>query len=85
MESNDKLKEIGNKSRTCYYFVDIIKIKDFDFDNILIDRKSYKNISVYNISYKSLIYYKRLRIRFDKIDGFIRVYDGTRYLVLFGS
>ena len=26
-----------------------------------------------------------LRIRFDKIDGFIRVYDGTRYLVLFGS
>ena len=22
---------------------------------------------------------------FDKIDGFIRVYDATRYLVLFGS
>ena len=28
---------------------------------------------------------KLLRIRFDKIDGFIRVYDGPRYLVLFGS
>ena len=27
---------------------------------------------------------KPLRIRFDKIDGFIRVYDGSRYLVLFG-
>ena len=27
---------------------------------------------------------KPLSIRFDKIDGFIRVYDGTRYLVLFG-
>ena len=26
---------------------------------------------------------KPLRIRFDKVDGFIRVYDGTRYLVLF--
>ena len=25
-----------------------------------------------------------MRIRFDKIDGFIRVYDGTKYLVLFG-
>ena len=25
-----------------------------------------------------------MRIRFDKIDGFIRVYDRTRYLVLFG-
>ena len=24
-------------------------------------------------------------IRFDKIDGFIRVYDGTRYLALFGT
>ena len=28
---------------------------------------------------------KVLRIRFDKINRFIRVYDGTRYLVLFGS
>ena len=28
---------------------------------------------------------KPLRIRFHKIDRFIRVYDGTRYLVLFGS
>ena len=28
---------------------------------------------------------KLLRIRFDKIDGFIGVYDGTRYLVLFES
>ena len=26
---------------------------------------------------------KPLRIRFDKIDGFIRIYDGSRYLVLF--
>ena len=28
---------------------------------------------------------KPLHFRFDEIDGFIRVYDGTRYLVLFGS
>ena len=32
-----------------------------------------------------MIDFKHLCIRFDKIDGFIRVYDGTRYLVLFGS
>ena len=25
-----------------YYLDDIIKIEDFDFDNILLDRKSYK-------------------------------------------
>ena len=40
---------------------------------------------VYDISYKTLIDAKPLRLRFDKIDGFIRVYDGTKYLVLFGS
>ena len=32
-----------------------------------------------------MIYGKHLHFRFDKIDGFIRVYDGTVYLVLFGS
>ena len=37
------------------------------------------------ISYKTLIGSKPLRIRFDKIDRFIRVYDETRYLVLFGA
>ena len=73
MESNDKLKEIDIKNRTCYYFDDISKVKDFDLDNILIDKKSYENILVYNISYKSLIDSTPLRIRFDKIDGFIRV------------
>ena len=69
----------------CYYFDDMIKIENFDLDNILVDEKLYENILVYNISYKSLIYSKPLRIRFNKIDGFIRVYDGTRYLVLFES
>ena len=28
----------------CYYFDDIIKIEDFDLDNIIIDEKSYENI-----------------------------------------
>ena len=26
-----------------------------------------------------------MHIRFDKTDGFIRIYNGTRYLTLFGS
>ena len=38
-----------------------------------------------NISYKTMIDAKLLRIRFDEVDGFIRVYDGTRYLVLLWS
>ena len=83
MESNDKLKEIDIKNDPCYCFDDIIKFEDFDLDNILIHEKSYINILVYNISYKTLIGDEPLHIRFDKIDEFIRVYDGTRYLVLF--
>ena len=34
---------------------------------------------------KSLTNFKPLCIKFDKIDRFIRVYDETRHLVLFGS
>ena len=39
------------------------------------------NILGYNISYKNSIDAEPLRIRFDKVNGFIRVYDKTRYLV----
>ena len=40
---------------------------------------------IYNISYKTLIDPKLSCIRFDKTDGFIRIYDRTRYLTLVGS
>ena len=36
--------------------------------------ETYENILIYVISYN---------IRFDEIDGFIKIYDGSRYLVLF--
>ena len=85
MESNDELKEVNIKSRACYYFGDIIIFQEFDLDNISVDKKSYKNILVYKILYKTLIGAEPLRIRFDKIDGFIRVYNGTTYLELFGA
>ena len=40
---------------------------------------------IYDISYKTLIGPKPLNIRFDKTNEFIRIYDGTRYLVLLFS
>ena len=67
----------------CYYFDDIIELEDLDIDNILIDEQSHENILIYDISNRTFIGPKPLYIRFDKIDGFIRI-DGTRYLVLFG-
>ena len=66
MESDDKLKEIDIVKTIC--FDDIIEFEDFDLDNILIDEKSLKNVLVYNISYKTLIGAKLLRIRFNEID-----------------
>ena len=42
MASKNELKKIDIKNWACYYFNDIIKIKDIDFDNILLDKKSYE-------------------------------------------
>ena len=39
---------------------------------------------IYGISWEALIDTNPLSIRFDKIGGFIKVYGGTKYLVLFG-
>ena len=58
MESNDELKEIDIKNRTCYYFDDIMTVKDICFDNISLDEESYKayeNILIYEISYKTFM------------------------------
>ena len=59
------------------YFNDIIKFEDFDFDNILIDEKSYQNILLFDILYRTLAGAKALLIRFNKIDWLIRVCNGT--------
>ena len=82
---NNEFKKVGIKNHTCYYFNDIIKLEDFDLDNILIDEKSHENILIFDISYKTLIGLKPLQIRFDKIDGIIRISDETRHLTLFGT
>ena len=82
---NNEFKNFRIENRTCYYFDNIIKLEDFDLDNVLIDEKFHENSLIYDISYKTLIVPKPLRIKFDKKDRFLRIYDGTRYLTLFGS
>ena len=51
---------------------------------ILLDEKPYENILIYKILSKTLVDAKSLRLKLNKVDGLIGVYDGTRYLVLFG-
>ena len=57
---NNEFKKNCIKNRTCYYFYDIIKLGNFDIDNILIDKKSHKNILIYHIYYKTVIDLKAL-------------------------
>ena len=44
------IKQINIKNRTYYFYNDMINIKDFDLKLIKIDKKSYKNIGIYNIA-----------------------------------
>ena len=57
----------------------MIRIKNFDFGNILLDKTSNENILIYDVLYKTLIDVKLLRIIFDKIDRFVRDYGGIKY------
>ena len=43
--------QINIKYGTYYFFNDMINIKDFDSSLLKIDKKSYKNIGIYNIRY----------------------------------
>ena len=52
------------KNLACYYFDDIIRAEDIDFDNVLLDEKSYEIILIYDISYKTFMVVKPLRIWF---------------------
>ena len=52
-KENNEFKKVRIKNRTCYYFDDIIKLEVFDYDNILIDKKSYESTSIYDISYRT--------------------------------
>ena len=58
---SNKVKDIDIKSRTYYFFSDIINISNFDPNNIKTDEKSYKNIFIHYIGYitiKDLKYVK---------------------------
>ena len=59
------VKQIDIKNRTYYFYNDMIDIKTFDSDLLKIDKKSYKDISIYNIGY----------ITIKKIDDYESIYS----------
>ena len=59
------VKQIDIKNRTYYFYNDMINIKNFEPNLLKIDRKSYKNIGIYNIGY----------ITIKKIDDYENIYS----------
>ena len=47
-------KEINTKERTYYVYNDIIDLKTFDSNNLKVDKKTYKDLDIYNIGYVTI-------------------------------
>ena len=73
-------KEISIKSRTYYFFDDMIDIKNFDSKLSKLDKKSYKNINIYYIrcitikdsKYVNIHSVNPLYLIINKADGFLK-------------
>ena len=44
-------KQINIKNRTCYFYNNIIDLKNFNAKLLKIDKKSYKDLDIYYIGY----------------------------------
>ena len=84
------IKQINIKNRTYYFFNDMINIEDFDSSLLKIDKKSFKNIGIYNIGYittKKIDDYENiysvnpLYLMVGKIIGHVEEENGNKYLV----
>ena len=85
---SNKIKDINIKNRTYYFFNDIIIIVIFDFNDIKIDKTSYKNILIYFIGYVTIKKYIKtysgnlLLLIFGKVNGYFEEINGNKYLIL---
>ena len=59
---SNSIKGIEVKNCMCYFFDDIISIKNLEQNNIKTDEKSYKNISIYYNRYVTIKDLKYVKI-----------------------
>ena len=86
---SNKVKDIDIKIHTNCFF-HIINIKNFDPNNITIDKKSYKNIFIYYIGYEMIKDSKYIKIYsvnplyliFRNINGYFEEINKNKYLTL---
>ena len=50
----ETVKQIDIKNKTYYFYNDMINIKKFDSNLLKIDKKSYKDICIYNSGYTAI-------------------------------
>ena len=84
------IKQINIKNRTYYFYNDIIDLKDFDAGLLKIDKKSYKDIGIYNIGYitkkkiddcKNINSVNPLYLNITHANGYIEEKGVNKYLV----
>ena len=86
----EKIKQINIKNRTYYFYNDIIDIETFDPSMLKLDKKSYKDLDIYNIGYitiKKMGYgydinsVNPLYLRITHASGYIEEINGDKHLV----
>ena len=84
------VKQIYIKHRTYYFYNDMINIKNFDPIFLKIDRKSYKNIGIYNIGYittkknddcENIYSVNPWYLLFNRASGYIEEKGVNKYLI----
>ena len=84
------IKQIMIENQTYYFYNDIIDIKVFDSSMLKLDKKSYKDLDIYNIGYitiKKIGYgydinsVNLLYLRIDNASGYIEEMNKDKYLI----
>ena len=81
-----RIKQINIKSRTYYFYDDMVNIKDFDSNLLKLDKKSFKNIAIYFIGYITkkdkykINSVNPLYLLVHEIHGLIEEKEGSKYL-----
>ena len=89
-----EIKQIDINNRTYHFYNDIIDLKAFDARLLKIDKKSYKNIGIYNIRYitikktddcGSIYSVNPLYLRVDHVNEYIEEKGVNKYFVFYST
>ena len=86
----ESIKQINIKNRIYYFYNDVIDVEKFDSNMLKLDKKTYKNLDIYNIGYVTIkkigyVYdinsVNPLYLTINNVNGYIEEKDSNKYLV----